>query len=250
MNLIRNTLMVVAFLQLLGFVYIKFIHQNSRQSYTHNKISSTVRHHQKVSDNSATVAIADNLKTKTKELPISTQYTDTFKVASSKPKVTKTSKPICKVYKHKRKISKNAKIASYAKKLLGYKYVWGATGPKTFDCSGFTQKVYRKSAGIHLPRVSKEQAKVGKYVKYTQLKQGDMVFFDTSKKHIGKVNHVGIYLGKNTFIHASSAKKQVIITNFNKKKFYKNRFLWGRRVLKDNRQQKITALLQKKSSNI
>jgi len=119
-----------------------------------------------------------------------------------------------------------------AKKLLGRKYVWGATGPRTYDCSGFTQKIYR-DAGIKIPRVSRDQAKVGQYVSYNNLKKGDMVFFDTKKHPSGKVTHVGIYLGNGNFIHASSGAKKIVIFNFNQKSFYKKRFLWGRRVIQD-----------------
>jgi len=130
-------------------------------------------------------------------------------------------------YRLKREIDK--KLEYQAKKYLGIRYVWGATGPNKFDCSGFTQKVY-KSAGVQLPRHSTRQAMVGKYIKYKDLQRGDMVFFDTSRKHKGVVNHVGIYLEDGKFIHASSGKKRVVITDFNKKKFYKRRFLWGRRI--------------------
>jgi len=120
-----------------------------------------------------------------------------------------------------------------AKELLGRKYVWGATGPRTYDCSGFTQKIYR-DAGIKIPRVSRDQAKVGQYVSFNNLRKGDMVFFDTKKHPKGKVTHVGIYLGNGNFIHASSAAKKIVIFNFNKKTFYKKRFLWGRRVINDS----------------
>jgi cell wall-associated NlpC family hydrolase len=120
-----------------------------------------------------------------------------------------------------------------AKQLLGLKYVWGATGPYNYDCSGFTQKIFR-DAGIRIPRVSRDQAKVGQYVSFNQLQRGDMVFFDTKKHPLGKVTHVGIYLGNGNFIHASSAAKKIVIFNWNKKKFYKRRFLWGRRVIQDN----------------
>ncbi|CAA6813506.1 MAG: NLP/P60 family protein [uncultured Sulfurovum sp.] len=130
------------------------------------------------------------------------------------------------------KIPISKKVAKYAKGKLGQKYVWGATGPNTFDCSGFTRDVFLCTTGIKIPRVSRNQAKIGTYVKYKELKRGDMVFFDTEKKYTGKVNHVGIYLSKGNFIHASSARKKVIITNFKKKPFYKKRFLWGRRVVK------------------
>ena len=124
-------------------------------------------------------------------------------------------------------------IEAKAKSFLGTRYVWGATGPSKFDCSGFTQWVYRDS-GITIPRVSKDQAKVGNYVQYANLRRGDMVFFDTKKRRAGKVTHVGIYLGDNNFIHASSAAKKVIIYNFDDKPFYKERFLWGRRVINNN----------------
>jgi len=119
-----------------------------------------------------------------------------------------------------------------AKAFLGKPYVWGATGPNCFDCSGFTQKVYR-TVGINLPRVSRSQAKVGKLVRFNELQKGDMVFFDTSHKYRGKVNHVGIYLEDGKFIHASSGNHKVVITSFDKKKFYRNRFLWGRRIIKN-----------------
>ena len=124
-------------------------------------------------------------------------------------------------------------VENDAKSLLGIKYVWGATGPYTYDCSGFTQKVYR-DAGINIPRVSRDQARVGQYISYNNLKKGDMVFFDTKKRRSGKVSHVGIYLGNGNFIHASSGAKKVVIFNFNEKQFYKKRFLWGRRVIRDN----------------
>lgn len=120
-----------------------------------------------------------------------------------------------------------------AKSFLGTKYVWGATGPTQFDCSGFTQWVYR-DAGIQLPRVSRDQAKVGRYISYENLQKGDMVFFDTKKHKKGIVTHVGIYLGNGNFIHASSAAHKVVVYNFNQKPYYKKRFLWGRRVVQNN----------------
>ena len=123
------------------------------------------------------------------------------------------------------------KIEQSAKRFLGYRYVWGATGPNKFDCSGFTQKVF-KIVGINLPRVSREQAKVGKYVPFNALKKGDIVFFDTTKhRKTGRVTHVGIYLEDGKFIHASSGGKRVMISSFKRRTFYKNRFLWGRRII-------------------
>ncbi|MBU1667813.1 C40 family peptidase [bacterium] len=117
-----------------------------------------------------------------------------------------------------------------AKELLGLKYVWGATGPTNYDCSGFTQKIYR-DLGINLPRVSRDQAEHGELVSFENLKKGDLVFFDTNRKKPGQVTHVGIYIGDNNFIHASSSAKKIVICNFEKDCFYKKQFLWARRVV-------------------
>ncbi len=115
-----------------------------------------------------------------------------------------------------------------AKKHLGKRYVWAANGPSRFDCSGFTKYVCNKN-GISIPRTSIMQAEVGKKVSKNNLRAGDLIFFDTSKQRKGFVNHVGIYIGNNKFIHASSAKKKVMISSLSKN-FYSKRFKWGRRV--------------------
>ncbi len=130
-------------------------------------------------------------------------------------------------------ISKESEIVSTAIAFLDTKYIWAANGPTAFDCSGFTKYVFKEN-GVTLPRYSGNQAKVGKPIAYKELHVGDLVFFNTEKKYKQKVNHVGIYIGDNKFIHASSAKKKVVITSFKKKPFYKKRFLWGQRVIKDH----------------
>ncbi len=125
-------------------------------------------------------------------------------------------------------IGKKAKnIIELAKTKLGRRYVWGAVGQGgTFDCSGFTSYVFRKN-GINIPRTSINQSKFGKYISRGDLKKGDLIFFDTSKKRKGYVNHVGIYLGNGKFIHASSAKKKVVVSNLSK--FYEKRYKGARR---------------------
>jgi cell wall-associated NlpC family hydrolase len=124
--------------------------------------------------------------------------------------------------------SRKAKnIIKLAKTKLGRRYVWGATGKRgTFDCSGLTQYVFKKN-GINIPRTSIKQSKFGKFVPRSKLKKGDLVFFDTSKRRKGYVNHVGIYLGNGKFIHASSAKKKVVVSTLSR--FYAQRYLGARR---------------------
>jgi cell wall-associated NlpC family hydrolase len=130
-------------------------------------------------------------------------------------------------------LTETKKIEDDARQFLGRRYVWAANGPNCFDCSGFTRYVY-KLHGLNIPRHSGNQARVGIKVTYNELRKGDLVFFDTERRKTGKVNHVGIYLEDGKFIHASSGNKKVVITNFEKKRYYKSRFLWGRRLIKEN----------------
>lgn len=145
-------------------------------------------------------------------------------------------------YKRKRRLSgvlaryeksynsgSSSNVVRYAKKWLGSRYVWGASRPGAFDCSGFTQYVMRHAKGRSIPRVSRRQAYYGQYVSRRNLRPGDLIFFDTSHSRRGYVNHVAIYIGRNMFIHASSAKHRVVITSLNKP-FYSSRFMWGRRI--------------------
>ncbi|MGL5693482.1 MAG: SH3 domain-containing protein, partial [Peptostreptococcaceae bacterium] len=122
------------------------------------------------------------------------------------------------------------KVISLAKTLLGKKYSWGAEGPNAFDCSGYTYYVFKKSAGITIPRVSKDQSKHGKSVSRSNVVKGDLVFFDTEGSNNGQITHVGIYMGDGNFIHASSSKGKVVISDFNSS-YYKKAFVNARRVL-------------------
>lgn len=94
-------------------------------------------------------------------------------------------------------------IISTAKGFLGVPYKWGGTTPTGFDCSGYTRYVFA-SQNITLPRVSIDQYGVGTPVAFSNLIPGDLVFFNlTSGKQI---SHVGIYIGNNQFISATSSK--------------------------------------------
>jgi cell wall-associated NlpC family hydrolase len=230
MKLIINTLLSVLFLQFLLFTYIKLSDNKRENSLTNRYIATKT---QVIKKN---IIKNKNITRNNIEKREVIKRTPKKVSTPNKSKIVKkhTKKPLLKDKPLKNISNTNSKVEKYAKKFLGNKYVWGATGPKTFDCSGFTQKVYKQCTGITIPRVSREQAKVGEYIKFSELKKGDMVFFDTTKKRLGKVNHVGIYLNNGDFIHASSGGKRVMITNSNKKRFYKNRFLWGRRIIQEH----------------
>ena len=127
--------------------------------------------------------------------------------------------------------SVNQNIEQTAKSMLGIAYKYGANGPYRYDCSSFTKHVFLRQ-GIKIPRVSRDQAKVGQFISWNQLQKGDLIFFDSKKS--SRVSHVGIYLNNGQFIHASSSKKRVTISNLNSE-YYKNHFKWGRRVTNINR---------------
>ena len=78
---------------------------------------------------------------------------------------------------------------------LGKPYVWGATGPGSYDCSGLTSWAFKR-AGVTLPRSSSQQATIGRPVSWDQMQPGDLVFY------YSPVSHVGIYAGDGTFINA------------------------------------------------
>jgi len=116
-------------------------------------------------------------------------------------------------------------IESIAKSKLGKRYKWGGNGPYRYDCSGFTKEVFRRN-GIKIPRNSWNQAKMGmKVSKLAYLRKGDLVFFNS--KHHKQVNHVGIYLGKGKFIHASRFHHRIVISKLRE---YKKYFKWGCRL--------------------
>lgn len=164
-------------------------------------------------------------------------------------------------------LMKSNPLFEYAFKQLDKPYVYSMAGPESFDCSGFTYYIY-KEIGIKIPRTSEQQSQKGINVDKSSLMPGDLVFFDTrsvnnsfditdsyedSEQHIDilfqnelsslrdqktssnsfipeKVTHVGMYIGDNKFIHASSGGKKVIISDLTTG-YYKTRYLFSKRYL-------------------
>ena len=106
------------------------------------------------------------------------------------------------------------KIVKESNPYLGTPYLWGGTTRNGIDCSAFVKNVYL-SIGIKLPRVSQNQAKVGKTITLDKIRKGDLIFFETDKNRPNTVSHVGIYLGSGNLIHASSKNKKVVIVPLN-----------------------------------
>ncbi len=93
------------------------------------------------------------------------------------------------------------KVIAYAKAQIGKPYLWGATGPDAFDCSGLTMTAYR-AAGITIPRTSQQQWAYGPQVPASQVQPGDLVFFAGSDGTMTAPGHVGIVTGAGTMIDA------------------------------------------------
>ncbi|NLR08810.1 MULTISPECIES: C40 family peptidase [Lactobacillaceae] len=92
-------------------------------------------------------------------------------------------------------------VYKVAKSHLGARYVYGATGPSAFDCSGFTSYIYKKGAKTTLPRTAQAQYNKYKHVSYKNIQKGDLVFFGYSK---GSISHVGMYIGGGKMIDAQN----------------------------------------------
>lgn len=105
------------------------------------------------------------------------------------------------IQQHERK-TKSSRAARQARRYIGVPYVYGGSTPRGFDCSGYTQYVYKR-IGVKLPRRASLQRKAVRYVRHPRV--GDLVFF-----HNGRgVYHVGIYAGNHTVWHAPYPGKRV-----------------------------------------
>ncbi|MCP5276986.1 MAG: C40 family peptidase [Thiobacillus sp.] len=113
--------------------------------------------------------------------------------------------------------------------MIGTPYRFGGAKPeKGMDCSGFVRHVYKESNELTLPRTARDMSREGEEVAESDLRPGDLVFFNTLRKPF---SHVGIYAGNGEFVHASSrSTKQVTVSRMSDK-YWSTRFNGARRVL-------------------
>ncbi|WP_195238679.1 C40 family peptidase [Romboutsia sp. 1001285H_161024_C4] len=123
--------------------------------------------------------------------------------------------------------TKQRDVVTLAESKVGKKYVWGATGPNSFDCSGLTSWCY-KQLGITIPRTSSQQSTYGKSVSKSNLQPGDLLFFSTNGT--GRVSHVGMYIGGGKMVHAANPSKGVRYDDINSS-YYSKTYTNARRVL-------------------
>lgn len=120
-------------------------------------------------------------------------------------------------------------LKSKAYGFLGIRYRFGGSSRSGIDCSSFVQQVFREMS-VSLPRTAREQFEVGSAVPPSDLQKGDLIFFRT---YASFPSHVGIYLGNNRMIHASSRDRRVVISPLNTP-YYRARFIGAKRIAKIN----------------
>lgn len=129
-----------------------------------------------------------------------------YQLVSSKP-VTRGEYASRGVSDDLRRLASGSQIIQSAFQYMGVPYVWGGNTTSGIDCSGFVRKVFDEN-GIHLPRTAREQANVGTRVTYDELQPGDRLYFCYKNSYI---DHCGIYIGDNMFIHSSASHHGVAV---------------------------------------
>jgi len=120
-------------------------------------------------------------------------------------------------------------VSMYAVSLVGSPYRLGGNSPETgLDCSGFVGHVYKQITGVLLPRDSRMISETAQPLAQTELQPGDLVFFNTLNR---AYSHVGIYLGDDRFVHASSSRSGGVMVSNLADRYWRQRFDGARRVI-------------------
>ena len=172
----------------------------------------------KITVNSKEGYVASNLLSESK-----TQETVTSRGSTTTRKQTETTKTEETTTTSS---GKGGTVVETAKNYIGYRYVYGASGPNSFDCSGFTSYVF-KLHGVSLSRTAKGQYSNGTAVARADLQPGDLVMFGPS---LSGINHVGIYIGGGQIVHAANPSRGVTIDTINSG-YYNNNYVGARRVI-------------------
>lgn len=141
------------------------------------------------------------------------------------------------------------KMVDYSKKYVGSPYVLGATGPDSFDCSGFVFSVSRESIGVQLPRTTKAIYNFCSEIKADEREAGDLVFFKTTQKD--EVSHVGIYMGNSQFIHCvSDGPNTGVIVSSLKESYWKGKYFATGRYLAASKSEPLSDPVKVEESEI
>lgn len=127
----------------------------------------------------------------------------------------KTNKP------HQSSLISNKRLSKVYQEWVGTNYRFGGTTKQGIDCSAFMQETFLSAFGIDLPRSTSDQQSIGKRIQRNELKQGDLVFFRKNR-------HVGVYIGNNRFMHASTS--QGVTINSLSEDYWTRNYTQSRRV--------------------
>jgi len=123
--------------------------------------------------------------------------------------------------------SKAGDVVVGALNMIGVRYRWGGNTPDSgLDCSGFVRYVFQDTLGMTLPRRAEEMSRVGEKVTVSDLKPGDLVFFNTMRRSF---SHVGIYIGDNKFVHSPSTGSTIRVDDM-EGGYWEKRFQGARRI--------------------
>ncbi len=125
------------------------------------------------------------------------------------------------------------KLIDNAIEYLGTAYIYGeATAKVGLDCSGLVMAAF-SAADVKLPRTSRGQKTIGKKINFEDIRPGDLIFFYGRGFDSRRINHVGIYLGKGDFIHASQSEGKVAIDNLEQNRYYGQKVAEIRRIINE-----------------
>ena len=125
---------------------------------------------------------------------------------------------------------KREALIADAKKYIGSPYVNGATGPQSFDCSGFIYFIARKSAKVQLPRSAHAMYRFVEHISDDEIEAGDLLFFSASSS--GRITHVGLYIGNDKMIHAASdGPKTGVIVSSRNERYWKTHYVGAGRFI-------------------
>jgi cell wall-associated NlpC family hydrolase len=123
--------------------------------------------------------------------------------------------------------SKAGDVVVGALNMIGVRYRWGGDTPDSgLDCSGFVRYVFQDTLGMTLPRRAEEMSRVGEKVRVSELKPGDLVFFNTMRRSF---SHVGIYIGDNKFVHSPSTGSTIRVDDM-ENSYWEKRYTGARRI--------------------
>jgi len=136
--------------------------------------------------------------------------------------------------------------------MIGVRYRWGGNTPDSgLDCSGFVRYVFQDTLGMALPLRAEEMSSVGEKVRVSDLKPGDLVFFNTMRRTF---SHVGIYIGDNKFVHSPSTGSTIRVDDLDDR-YWEKRFTGARRiesrfpVKADELRQRVSATMDATAGN-